>query len=124
LEKATIKSFRDLIVWQKSVSLVTEVYNATKNYPKEEIYGIVSQIRRSAVSIPSNIAEGYGRRSTQDYVRFLQIAIGSLYELETQMEISLNLNFIGQSEVQNLFAKCSEIEKMLNSLVVKIGKSE
>ena len=76
-----IKSYRDLVVWQKSMELVTDMYTITKVFPKEELYALTSQIRRSAVSVPSNIAEGYGRNSTQDYVRFLQIACGSLYEL-------------------------------------------
>jgi four helix bundle protein len=85
-----IRNYRDLIVWQKSIALVTEVYSITRLFPKEELYGLISQIRRSAVSIPSNIAEGYGRYSTNDYIRFLQIAIGSLYEFQTQLEIGLN----------------------------------
>ena len=79
----TIKTFRDLIVWQKSMHLVTQIYWASGDFPKQEFYGLISQLRRSAVSIPSNIAEGYGRRSTGDYVGFLQIIVGSLYELQT-----------------------------------------
>ena len=74
----TIKTFRDLIVWQKFVDLVTQIYPESGNFPKSEFYGLISQLRQSAVSIPSNIAEGYGRRSTGDYVRFLQIFVGSL----------------------------------------------
>jgi len=76
-----MKTYRDLLVWQKAMTLVTEVYRKTKTFPREEVYGLTSQVRRSAVSIPSNIAEGYGRNSTSDYIRFLQIASGSLYEL-------------------------------------------
>ena len=79
----TIKTFRDLIVWQKSTDLVTQIYPASGNFPKSKIYGLNSQLRRSAVSIPSNIDEGYGRRSNGNYVRFLQIFVGSLYELQT-----------------------------------------
>lgn len=78
-----IQSYRDLDVWKKSVALVTDVYQATALFPKEEVYGLTSQIRRSAVSIPSNIAEGRGKRGTRDFVRFLNIAYGSLCELET-----------------------------------------
>ena len=78
-----IKSYRDLVVWQKAMELVTDVYELTKSFPKEELYGLTSQIRRSAVSVPSNIAEGYGRNSTQDYIRFLQIACGLLYKTQT-----------------------------------------
>ena len=89
-----IKTYRDLLVWQKAMALVTEVYKTTKSFPKDETYGIVSQMRRCAVSIPSNIAEGYGRNSSSDYVRFLRMAMGSLYELQTQFDISLNLGYV------------------------------
>ena len=82
----TIKTFRDLIVWQKTMDLVTQIYLASWNFPKSEFYGLISQLRRSAVSILSNIAEGYGRRSIEDYVRFLQFFVGSLYKLQTQQE--------------------------------------
>ena len=92
-----MKSYRDLMVWNKSMKLVTDVYLITKSLPKEEIYGLTSQIRKSSVSVPSNIAEGYGRNSTNDYIRFLQIASGSLYELQTQLEICLNLEYLKKS---------------------------
>ena len=91
-----MKSYRDLIVWQKSMKLVTQIYLITKRFPKEELYGLTPQIRRSCVSIPSNIAEGYGRNSTNDYVRFLQIASVSLYELQTELEIFLNLVYLSK----------------------------
>ncbi len=119
-----IKNFRDLIVWQKSMKLVTQIYLITKNFPKEEQYGLISQMRRSAVSIPSNIAEGYGRNSTNEYLRFLQIAQGSLYELETQLEISLNLQYLLRSDFDNLFEQSREIERMLSSLIRKIGTKQ
>ena len=115
-----IRSFRDLIVWQKSVALVTEIYRQTMSFPKDETYGLVSQMRRCAVSIPSNIAEGYGRRSTGDYVRFLQIAIGSVYELQTQLEICRNLGFLGTEGITKLDADLGEVEHMLASLASKI----
>ena len=83
-----MKTFRDLIVWQKSIDLVTNIYKVTTIFPNEELYGLTSQIRRAAVSIPSNIAEGYGRKATNEFVRFLQISMGSLFELKTQIEIS------------------------------------
>ena len=92
--KMSIKSYKDLFIWQKSMVLVTGIYTITKTFPASEIYGLTSQLRRSAVSIPSNIAEGYGRNSTNDYKRFLQIAVGSLYELQTQVEIACNLKYI------------------------------
>ncbi len=119
----TIKTFRDLIFWQKSMDLVTQIYRASGNFPKVEFYGLISQMRRSAVSIPSNIAEGYGRRSTGDYIRHLQISVGSLYELQTQLEISKNLGFISELEFDNQYDTTREIERMLLSLVSKIKSS-
>ena len=116
----TIKTFRDLIVWQKSVDLVTQIYLASGNFPKSEFYGLISQLRRSAVSIPSNIAEGYGRRSIEDYVRFLQIFVGSLYELQTQLEIAKKLEYLTEFEFNGLYENTREIERMLLSLVSKI----
>ena len=107
----TIKTFRDLIVWQKSVDLVTQIYRASGNFPKSEFYGLISQLRRSAVSIPSNIAKGYGRRSTGDYVRFLQIFEGSLYELQTQLEIAKKLEYLTEFEFNGLYENTREIVK-------------
>ena len=120
---AKIQSFRDLNVWQKSMTLVTEVYKHTETYPQAELYGITSQIRRSAVSVPSNIAEGYGRRSTGDYTRFLQISVASLYELDTQLEISRNLRYLSLETFAVLSANCNEISKMLYSLIKKLTTS-
>ncbi|HEX3023926.1 MAG TPA: four helix bundle protein [Chitinophagaceae bacterium] len=96
---SSIKSYRDLIIWQKSIELVKLIYIVTNKFPQTEQYGLTNQLRRSAVSIPSNIAEGYGRNSTNDYKRFLQISVGSLYELETQIEISFQLNYISQTKM-------------------------
>ena len=115
-----MKTFRDLIVWQKSMDIVTLTYKTTKTFPVDERFGLTLQLRRSSVSIPSNIAEGYGRFHVNDYKRFLQIAIASLYELQTQFEIALNLEFIEKNEYNNLFEKCKEIEKMLCSLINKL----
>ena len=115
-----IKTFRDLIVWQKSMHLVTQIYWASGNFPKSEFYGLIYQLRRSAISIPSNIAEGYGRRFTEDYVRFLQIFVGSLYELQTQLEISKKLEYLTEFEFNGLYENTREIERMLLSLVSKI----
>jgi four helix bundle protein len=90
----TPKIYRDLIVWQRAMQLVTEIYQTSKTWPREETYGLTSQIRRCAVSIPSNIAEGFARRSQGDYLRFLNIAMGSLFELQTQLEVAKNIGFI------------------------------
>ncbi|MBN1515455.1 four helix bundle protein [Candidatus Sumerlaeota bacterium] len=117
---AEIRSFKDLIVWQKAMELVTGIYMETGAFPSDEKFGLVSQMRRCAVSIPSNIAEGYGRRSTNDYIRFLQIAIGSVYELQTQLEICRNLHFLESGNFEKLDADLAEIERMLASLARKV----
>jgi four helix bundle protein len=117
---SSINSYRDLLIWQKSMNLVTEIYKATSAFPREEIYGITSQIRRSSVSIPSNIAEGYGRSSTGDYKRFLHISLGSLYELQTQIEISNRLSYIDIDSYTKLGSASNELERMMNSLISKI----
>ena len=103
------------------MSLVTEVYKITQSFPSSELYALTSQIRRSAVSIPSNIAEGYGRNSTADYKRFLQIAVGSLFELQTQIEIAFNLNYVSKDIFDEIFEKAKELDRMLLSLIKKIN---
>ncbi|MBN2145529.1 MAG: four helix bundle protein [Candidatus Aureabacteria bacterium] len=115
-------TFRNLVVWQKSMTLVTNVYQVSRAFPKDEFYGLTSQIRRCAVSIPSNIAEGYGRKSTNDHIRFLQISTGSVYELQTQLEISFNLNYITQPVFHEVYESSREIERMLSSLIIELGK--
>lgn len=117
---SSINTYRDLIVWQKSMTFVTEVYLITKSFPSTENFGLISQIRRSAISIPSNIAEGYGRKSTGDYIRFLQIAVGSLFELQTQIEIAFNLLYIDKIIFDKSLIKTSELDRMLFSLINKI----
>ena len=102
------------------MGLVTETYTITKTFPSEELYGLTTQLRRSAVSIPSNIAEGYGRNASGDYKRFLQIAAGSLFELQTQIEIAFNLNYLAAVQFQDLFEKAKELDRMLLSLIKKI----
>ena len=116
-----IKIYRDLIVWQKAMQLVTKVYKTTSVFPDHEKYALSSQLRRSVVSIPSNIAEGYGRRSTGDYLRFLNISVGSLYEMQTQLEISLNLGYVKKEWFDIVYEDSREIERMLVSLIRKIG---
>ncbi len=115
-----MKTYREFIVWQKSMRFVTEIYQVTRKFPESEMYGLVSQMRRSAVSIPSNIAEGYGRKATADFLRFLHIALGSLFELQTQIEVSLNLKYLERINFDGLFEKSREIERMLTSLIRKL----
>lgn len=113
-------SYKELIVWQKSFKLSLLVYNATKDFPKDELYGITSQIRRCAVSIPSNIAEGYSRRRKMEFLQFLHISYGSAAELETQLLIARELNYLSElkfTEANNLL---TEVMKMLNSLIMKV----
>ncbi|MDI9863791.1 four helix bundle protein [Flectobacillus sp. DC10W] len=115
-----IKSFRDLLVWQKSMSLVTSIYQLTRDFPHSEMFGLTSQLRRASISIPSNIAEGYGRNTSKDYLRYLQIALGSLYEIQTQLEIASNLHFLEIFDFNKMISLCLEIERMLTSLIAKI----
>ena len=108
-------SYRDLIVWQKAMDLTKKVYQITKTFPKDEIYGLTSQIRRCSVSVPSNIAEGRGRNSDKEFIRFLTIALGSIYELQTQLELALAFNYITNFDEINKLS--IEVEKMLNALM-------
>jgi len=115
-----VKTYRDLMVWQKAMVLVTEIYKVTKSFPRREDYGLTSQLRRCAVSIPSNIAEGYGRNSRNEYIRFLQIASGSLYELQTQLEIAANLGYLKKDEFELLYESTREVERMLSVLIRRL----
>ena len=116
----TINSYKDLKVWNKAMDLTTMVYDALKTFPPKEEYGLSSQMRRSSVSIPSNIAEGYGRNSTLDYCRFLQIALGSAYELETQVELARRIDYVDNDTANKLASQLTEVGRMLNSLINKI----
>ena len=109
-------SYKSLIVWQKSIALVKCIYVLTSRFPSEEKFGIISQMRRSAVSIPSNIAEGQARRTTGDYIRFVSMAEGSLAELDTQLIISIDLGFCAAKDADKCFELMTEIRKMLNAL--------
>ncbi|MBK9509346.1 MAG: four helix bundle protein [Cytophagaceae bacterium] len=115
-----MKSYRELLIWQKSILVVTNIYKLTRDFPKEELFGITSQMRRCAISIPSNIVEGFGRKSQGDFKRFLNISLGSIYELQTQIEISQNLEYLNTENYKYLMESCVELEKMMNSLVSKI----
>ncbi len=116
-----MKSYRDLIVWQKSMEMITLIYQLIKQFPDDEKFGLTSQLKRCSVSIPSNIAEGYGRNYTKDYVRFLNISRGSLYEMQTQLQVALNLNFVDDLTLEKINNLSVEIEKMLNSLIKKLN---
>jgi four helix bundle protein len=118
--KNTIRSFKDLIVWQRSMELAVTVYRITQKLPANEQFGLTSQLRRAAVSIPSNIAEGYGRQSTGNYRQFLSISRGSLMELETQIDICERLKYLAVLETENILKEITEISKMLTSLISKI----
>jgi len=112
-----INSYKDLFVWQKSISLCENVYLTTKTFPSSEIYGLISQIRRCSVSIPSNIAEGNARGSRLEYKKFLRIAIGSSAELETQLIIAKKIGYLKESEYEKLTTQLDEIKRMLVSLI-------
>lgn len=115
-----MSNFRSLLIWQKSMNLITKIYYCTNNFPKEEIFGLTSQIRRSSISIPSNIAEGYGRQSDKDFLRFLNISIGSLFEMQTQLEIAKNITYLNEDEFNNLYEDSREVERMLVSFIKKL----
>ena len=115
-----ITSYKDLIVWQKSYELSLLIYKFTKSFPKEELYGLTSQIRRCAVSVPSNIAEGYARQRKLEYIQFLQISFGSGAELETQLLIAKDLKYITDGEYVKTNDLLQEVMKMLNSLIGKL----
>jgi len=112
-----LKSYKELKVWQKAYNLCIEIYKITRTFPKEELYGLTSQMRRAAVSVPSNIAEGYGRKTTPEYLRSLYIAYGSSCELETQILLSGDLGLMKAEALNKLQADLGEVERMLKALI-------
>ena len=112
-----IRNFKDLKIWQRGIELVKLVYTITNSFPSDEKYGIISQMRRSAVSVPSNIAEGFMRRHNKEYRQFLYIALGSLAELETQIIISKELNFITTDHYTGTLSAIDELNKMTTGLI-------
>lgn len=110
-------NYKKLIVWQKAMLLTTSIYKIVKKLPKEELFALSDQMRRAAISIPSNIAEGCGRRLQGELKYFLRIASGSAAELETQLQICINLGYLKDDEVKDIFAMLREVEKMLNSFM-------
>jgi four helix bundle protein len=115
--KETVRSYRDLIAWQKAVELVTEIYLISKKFPNEELFGLMSQLRRAAVSIPSNIAEGQGRLGRKEFQHFLGNARGSLWEVETQIIIARNLDYLSEAEMNNILERSAEVGRVLNGLL-------
>ena len=120
-KKQDIRNYQDLIVWQKAMVLVEMIYNATQGFPKHELYGLTNQIRRAAVSIPSNIAEGQARYSNAEFRNFLSIAQGSKAEVETQIMIAQRLNYIGSTDMNQILSLLIEISRMLASLRKKLS---
>ena len=110
-------TYRDLLVWQKAIALVRDIYLQTRGFPKEEIYGLAAQMRRSSVSVPSNIAEGQGRLSKGEFKQFLGVARGSLLELETQIIIATDLHYIEDAAAETLVSRTQEVLRMLNGLI-------
>lgn len=116
--------YRKLDVWKKSIELAVDIYAQTRNFPSEEKFGLTSQIRRSAISVPSNIAEGAGRKSNKEFCHFLNIAYGSSCELDTQLLISMNLGFIKNQELEILTNKITEVQKMIYKLIQKLTERD
>jgi four helix bundle protein len=121
--QAPVKSHRDLIVWQKAMNLVEAVYEATASFPKEETYGLTSQIRRAVVSVPANIAEDQGRRLPKEYLCFLANARGSLLELDTHLEIALRLRYLHPDKYSSVRSRLQEVTKILNGLMRSVEQT-
>jgi four helix bundle protein len=117
-----LKHYQQLIAWQKAIALVTEIYSATKSFPRDEIYGLTSQVRRAAVSVASNIAEGQGRATRGEFVQFLCHARGSLYEVETQVVIAANLHYLAPDRINMLSDRITELGRILNGLIASLQK--
>jgi four helix bundle protein len=115
-------SYRDLIAWQKSVAAGTKLYRATESFPKHEVYGLTSQLRRAAVSVVSNIAEGQGRNTPRDFHHFLGNAKGSLIELETQLLVAKNLDYLPEKQFKELMNDYDEISRLINGLKIALAK--
>jgi four helix bundle protein len=119
-ENSKVKSFRELLVWQKGIELAKAIYSLTQRFPSDEKFGLISQLRRAAVSVPSNIAEGQARRSSAEFSQFISISLGSLAELETQLIIALELRIVPGGQIEPLIARIHELQKMFHSLRSKL----
>ena len=118
---AKVSSYRDLIVWQKAMDMTESLYRKVKKLPKEETYALGDQMRRAAISIPSNIAEGFGRNSKKEYLQFLYIANGSVSELETQLMLCVRINYLKESEIQSILTLLSEIGTIIMTITKKLN---
>ena len=121
MDLARMKNYKELGVWQKSIDLVEQVYQVTSAFPLEEKYGLSSQSQRAATSIPANIAEGWARGTTKEYIQFLKVARGSLMELETHLIVANRLKFLPEQKVQSLVGAIAEIGRMLNGLIKSLN---
>jgi four helix bundle protein len=117
-----VKSYQDLIVWQKGMDLVESVYRVTRVFPKEEMFGLTSQVRRAAVSVPSNLAEGQGRQTTRDFMNFISIARGSLQEMETQILIASRLQYIIATQTNEITDMVAEVGRLLSGLYNSLNR--
>ena len=118
-----ISSYRDLLVWQAGVELAVACYAATRGFPRDELYGMVSQVRRASTSIPANIAEGHGRDSSGNYVQFLNVAQGSVKELETHIVVSRRVGLLADELAKDLLHRCDEVGRMLRALIRSIERT-
>jgi len=119
-----LKKYQELIAWQKAIALVTEIYSLTSGFPQAEIYGLTSQLRRAAVSIPSNIAEGQGRATKGEFIQFLCHARGSLYEVETQLVIGRNLGYLTPEKQESMSDDLAELGRILNGLINSLHQKQ
>ena len=116
------ESYKDLIAWRKAMQLVIEIYQATRQFPRDELYGLTNQLRRAAVSVPSNIAEGQARFSAKEFHHFLSLARGSLVEIETQLIIAQNLGYLSAKQSRSLLSEAAELGRVLNGLIASIKR--
>ena len=124
MSNSAVRTYRDLLVWQKAIDLVTEVYALTRRLPKSEIFGLSDQMRRAAVSVPSNVAEGQARQHTREFRQFLHIALGSLAELDTQLVIAHRLKYLTSQDVAKLTESVTELRRMTAGLLSKLPATD
>ena len=115
--------YRELIVWQKAMDLADEVYTLTRHLPKEELYALADQMRRAAVSVPSNIAEGHGRQTDKEFRQFLSVAKGSVFEIETQLMICMRQHYLSEVQTKSALSLCGEVGKMLTRMITSVTKN-